>query len=142
MASSYNRPINERSLATVLNDLKEELKEFVAIRIQMLTNEMREKVSSLQTAIPALAIAAILGVTAWGLLTWSLVFLIAMAFGDQSWRMAAACGIVGVIYGLFAAIAAMYGIRTFRSQGFKPERTLRVLKQDKIWLKTEARTQQ
>jgi hypothetical protein len=143
VASTFNptRHPNERSLVEVLAEFRDELKDFVTTRIQMLTSEMREKVSRFKAAIPALIIAAFVGFTAWGLITWALIYLIAMGFGDQPWRMAAACGIVGVIYALIAGVAASYGVRTIRSGGLVPERTIRVLKQDQIWLKTEAGTQ-
>jgi hypothetical protein len=36
---------------------------------------------------------------------------------------------------------AAYGVRTIKKGGMAPERTLRVLKQDQVWLQTEARTQ-
>jgi len=46
-----------------------------------------------------------------------------------------------VLYGLAGGFMLLYGWRTAKEPGLAPERTLKVLKQDQIWLQTEARTE-
>ena len=46
---------NGRTVAEVLNEFKEELKEFVGTRGQMLRSEMQEKVGAWKTALPTIA---------------------------------------------------------------------------------------
>lgn len=143
MASAHNVNFNnrERTIAEILNDFKVEGKDFINTRVQMLRTEMNEKVSAVKSSIPALGAAALFGVTAWFLITAALVALIAMAFPGRPYQYALSLLIVGVIYALIAAIAGMYGMKTLKSSGMSPERTLRVLQQDKSWLQTEAKSQ-
>jgi len=100
----------------------------------------RERWQTAWVALPALAVGAVLLLTAFFLFTWGLVSLIAMAMIGQPYAYTVAFFIVFVLYALSGGAAAAYGVRTLTSQGMKPERTLRVLKQDQIWLQTEART--
>lgn len=144
MASVHNFPPrgqNERPLGEQFAELRDELKDFISTRVAMLRSEMSEKVGAIKAAVPALVIAAVLGLTAWFVLTWALVYLIAIAFGDRSWAMAAAAAIVGVIYLLTAGVAGAYGYKTLTATSLAPDRTLRVLKQDQVWAQTEAKTQ-
>lgn len=131
----------ERPLGEVLNDLKTELKDFISTRIQMLKSEMDEKVGTLKASAPAIVIGAVLAVTAWVLFSLALVFLISMAFQGQPYQYALSFGIVAVIYGISGAVAIGYGYSNIKSRSMAPERTLRVLKQDQIWIKTEAKTE-
>jgi membrane protein YdbS with pleckstrin-like domain len=132
---------NQKSLAEVLNGFKEELKDFGTTRFQMLRNELSEKTGAWKIAIPMIAIGVFMGIVAFLLLTGFLVSLIALAFNGQPWAYLLSFAIVFVLYALIAGVTAAYGYRTLKSAGVAPERTLRVLKEDGIWLQTEARTQ-
>ena len=46
-----------------------------------------------------------------------------------------------MVYALIGAVAISFGLNSIKSRGMTPERTLRVLKQDQIWMKTEAKTE-
>lgn len=142
MASTYNAQNfdKERSIGHVLNEMKQELKEFATTRVQMLRSEMTEKVDTLKTAVPALALAALLALTAWMLLTFALVFFVSMAFAGEPYRFALAFLIVGVVYVAIGALTGAYGYRALKAQGVKPQRTLRVLKQDQDWVQREAKS--
>ncbi len=131
---------NGRGVAEVLNECKEELKEFVSTRLEMLRGEMQEKLTNVKVALPALVVGAVLLLAAFFLFTWGLVSLIAMAMIGQPYAYTAAFFMVFVLYALSGGATVAYGFRTLTSKGIKPERTLRVLKQDQIWLQTEART--
>ena len=132
---------NGRTVAEVLNEFKEELKDFVGTRGQMLRSEMQEKVGAWKTAFPSIAIGAVLMLLALLVFTAGLVELIALAFAGQPWGLAAACFIVFTLYALAGGLLLLYGWRTAKEPGLTPERTLKVLKQDQVWLQTEARTE-
>jgi hypothetical protein len=135
------RPIRERPLGEVLNDLKNELKEFLSTRIQMFQCEMNEKVETLKASARAIVIGALFAVTAWILFSLALVFLLSMVFEGKPYQYAASFGIVFVIYAIIGAVALSFGISSIKSRGLAPQRTLRVLKQDQIWMKSEAKSE-
>ena len=143
LPNNQNNPrlVRERPLGEVLNDLKTELKEFISTRIQMLQSEMNEKVGTLKASAPAIVIGALFAVTAWILFSLALVFLLSMAFEGKAYQYAAAFGIVFVIYAIIGAIAISFGVNSIKSRGLAPQRTLRVLKQDQIWMKSEAKNE-
>lgn len=131
----------ERSLASVVAELKEEIKTFLETRYAMLVSEMKDKLSSLKMALPAIVIGAVLCGTAWLLLTGVLVALIWVAFAGNVFGAAIAMGIVGILYLLAGGAAVMFAWRGLSEQGIVPKRTLRVLKDDSVWIRNEARTQ-
>jgi hypothetical protein len=143
LPNNQNNPriIRERPLGEVLEDLKTELKEFISTRIQMLQCEVNEKVETVKASVPAIVIGALFAVTAWILFSLALVFLLSMAFEGKAYQYAAAFGIVFVIYAIIGAVAISFGISNIKSRGLAPQRTLRVLKQDQIWMKSEAKSE-
>jgi len=132
---------NVRTVAEVLNHCKEDLKDFVSTRVQMLRGEMRDKLTTLKLVLPALAVGAILLLGAFFLFTWGLVSLIAMAMTGEPYAYPVAFFAVFALYALAGGATVVYGLRTLTAHGLTPERTLRVLKEDQIWLQSEARTQ-
>ncbi|MFB3917944.1 MAG: phage holin family protein [Terriglobales bacterium] len=132
---------NGRTLAGVVAELRDQLKEFVATRISMLRSELKDKASAWKIALPLIVVALVLFGTAWLVLTGALIAIIAAAFAPSPFAPFFALIIVGVAYALLGVICASFGIREFRESGVIPHRTLRVLKEDQIWLQTEARTQ-
>ena len=77
MANGIN---TEKSIGTVINELKFELREFVQTRLQILREEMKTKTSLLKIAVPMFAIALVLAAVGFLLLTGLFVVLIASAF--------------------------------------------------------------
>ncbi len=101
----------------VLNDCKEDLKDFVSTRLQMLRGEMKDKLASLKLALPALLIGAILLLAAFFLFTWGLVSLIAMAMIGQPYAYTVAFFVVFALYALAGGATVAYGVRTLTAQG-------------------------
>ncbi len=132
---------SERSVAGVLAEIKEEVKEFVQTRIEMLKSEMKDKISSWKTAVPLIAIGLVFAATAWFVLTAALISIIAEAFYPSRFAYFFSFVIVGVVYLLVGVISATFAMRELRQHGVMPERTVRVLKQDQVWIQTEARQQ-
>lgn len=136
-----NNEINGRTLAGVVAELKDEFKEFANTRLAMLMSEMKEKAAAWKMALPAIIIGLVLLATCWLLLTGALVAVICVAFGDNPFAPAIALAIVGVCYALLGGIGVAFAIRSLREQGIMPRRTVRVLKDDQVWIANEARVQ-
>ena len=100
---------------------------------------MQEKFAAVSAALPAIAVGAVLALFAAIFLSVALVAVIAMALGGGAGAWAGAFAIVGAVYLLFGGLAIGYGVNELKMRGLKPERTLRVLKQDQIWLQNETR---
>lgn len=131
----------ERSLAGVVAELKEEVKTFLETRYAMLMSELNDKLSAIKMALPAIAVGLVLCGTAWFLLTGALVAAIWVAFQGIAFGAAIALVIVGVAYLLVGGIAVLFAWRGLSEMGLMPKRTMRVLKDDSVWIRNEARTQ-
>ena len=46
--------------------------------------------------------------------------------------------IVGVFWAIMGGMLAFFAAREFRAQGIAPKKTIEVLREDKIWLQSEA----
>ncbi len=134
--SSQTTVGNGRTLAGLLNEVKEELKEFLDTRLQMLKAEMKQKAAMLRMVVPMLLVAVLLAAIGCLLLTIALVAAIATLIG-WGWSFLA----VGVFYLLVAGATAAFALREFKAEGVAPNRTIKVLKQDQIWLQNESRSQ-
>jgi len=127
---------NGKTLAAVVSEAKEDLIAFLDTRLQMLRSEIQEKLSALKLSVPMLVMAALLGWAGFMLLSIALVAAIASAIG-WGWAFL----IVGVVYLLTAGTMGFIAHRELSQVGMAPKRTINVLKQDKAWLASEARTQ-
>ena len=136
MANGYTKSVTE-----VMENLKEELKEFVTTRLAMLRSELNDKYQSFKMAAPVLTIGfAMLG-TAWLLFTGFLVCIIAQAFAPSPWDYAISFILVTVLYAIVGGLVAYLAWRQLKQKGVKPERTIRVLQEDRIWLQAEGKSQ-
>ncbi|MGA2746004.1 MAG: phage holin family protein [Candidatus Sulfotelmatobacter sp.] len=126
----------------MLAEFKDEAKDFAATRLAMLQSEMREKIVIAGTALQAIAVGAAIALLAAFFLCVALVALVAMSLGGSAGAWAAAFAIVGFAFLLIGGLAIAFGIRRLKARGLKPERTLHILKQDQIWLQSEARNKQ
>jgi uncharacterized membrane protein YqjE len=132
--------VPQRSLADVANEIKVEVKDFLQTRFEMLRAEMNENLAALKAGIPMLVIGAVLGVMVLLLFTAALVAVIAPAI-EHEYRWAIALGIVGLGYLVIGGAAAWMGYREITARGLAPRRTIKVLKDDQVWLQNEARRQ-
>ena len=130
-----------KTVTEVVEELKSEVIEFVSTRFAMLEAEFDEKVQWFKMAAPLLSVGVILLGTAWLLSTGFLVCMIAQAFAPNPWAWAIAFLVVAALYTIMGGVAAYLAWRQLKEKGVKPERTLRVLKQDTMWLQREAKTQ-
>jgi uncharacterized membrane protein YqjE len=131
---------NGRSVAGVLREFREEMKDFVVTRLQMLRSEMIQKMGGWKAGVPALLIGVAVLVMTFVLLTGLLVAVIALAFNSTGWGFALSFAIVMVIYGAVGSVLTLYGVKKIREAGVVPVRTIKVLKQDGVWIQSEARS--
>ena len=130
-----------KSIGQVIAELKNDARDFLSTRMQMLTQEMNEKVSVLKAALPMLVVAAVLGATAFLLLTFALVSFLAAIFTPSPYAWCYGALIVMAFY-FIAAFGLFYlGKRELTQMGLAPTRTMHVLKEDQIWIQNEARSQ-
>jgi len=130
----------EKSIATILSETKEELKQFVATRVSMLKAEMDEKISRLKAVIPLAVVAALFMVSAWGVFTFALIALLHAFFVPSAYSWLWASLIVMAVYLIVGAVAGWFAYSEIKATKLAPARTLKVLQQDQVWIQNEART--
>lgn len=137
----HNEVHNGRSIGSILFDTKEELKQFVETRITMLKAEMRENMKMLKMAAP-LAVAGItLLLTAYVLFTLALVGLVVAFLPTNPYRWAIAFAAVAVLWTILGGVMAYFAKREFETRQLMPKKTMRVLKEDSVWIQREVRNQ-
>ncbi len=137
-------PINEangRTLAGVVAELKDEVKEFVSTRLAMFQAELKDKLAAWKMAAPMLVIGLVLLGTSFLLLTGAIVAAIYVAFEGNPFAAAIALAILFIAYAVAGGTAVLFAWRQIAEKGLKPERTIRVLKADQLWIRNEARVQ-
>ena len=132
---------NHKSVGQIAAELKNDAIDFVSTRVQMLTQEMNEKLSIWKAARPILAFAALVGATAFLALTFALIAFFAGLFLPSPYAWCFGALIVVAIYTIAAFGLFYLGKRELSQTGISPTRTLRVLKQDQVWIQNEARSQ-
>ena len=130
---------NSKTVIEVVEDLRDEFIAFITTRIEMVEAEFDEKTQAIKMSGPLLAIGMLVLVTGWLLFSGFLVCMIAQAFAPNPWNWALSCLVVAVFYAIVGGAAAYMAWGRLKEKGVKPERTLRVLKQDGLWLQTEAK---
>lgn len=132
---------HEKSLAQIVSELKIDAQDFLDTRLQMLRAEMNTKLSMIKMSAPMLIVGAVLGMVGLLCLTGALVAVIAAGLGGGIGSWAIALLIVALCYFVVGGGAAYFGYKQFSSEGLAPKRTMKILKQDQVWLANEARSQ-
>jgi hypothetical protein len=101
---------------------------------------MRENVQTVKSAAPMMGVGLIFAATAWLVLTGALISLIWVAFEPSAYAPFLAFLIVGVVYLIFGGILALLGYSSVRDKSITPKRTIQVLKEDRDWFQSEARS--
>ncbi|HKV94137.1 MAG TPA: phage holin family protein [Candidatus Angelobacter sp.] len=130
----------DKSLAALLAETKQELKEFINTRIGLLKAEIEEKLRTWKYVIPLLLVAAALMLAAWITLTFTLVALLHALFTPSPYSWLWGSLIVGGVYLVMGTVVGWFVYSELKAVGLAPTRTLNVLKQDQIWLQNEAKT--
>ena len=138
----FRRPgvvTEEKPLREVIDEIKVEAKEFVSTRVAMFKAELNEKFTRIKSSVPMLAAAAVFGLGAFFALTFGLVAAVAAAI-DNDFRWAIGAGAIFLLYALIGGVVGWMGYKELTTEGLAPQRTLRILKQDQVWIQNEARS--
>jgi uncharacterized membrane protein YqjE len=130
----------EKSLGTVLTETKEEMKDFIETRLQLLRSEISEKLRTWKYSVPLLLLAAGLLLIGWLTLTFTFIALIRAAFLPSPYAWVWASLIVAGVYLISGLVTGWFAYSELVAVGVAPTRTLQVLKQDQVWMQNEART--
>jgi hypothetical protein len=132
---------SERSLAAILGEMKQELNDFVETRVAMVKSEFRDKLAHWKVAAPLAGAGVLLLSTAYLLITLALVALAAVFIGDTPYRWFFALLAVGVLWAVLGGVSLYIAKREFELNRLMPQKTMEVIKGDKLWLQKEARNQ-
>ena len=130
-----------RSFASILADTKDELKQFAQTRITLLKAELSQNAKLLKVAAPLAIVGILLLVTAYFLFTFAVVGVVVALLPTNPWRWAIAFAAVGLLWTILGAIAAWFAKREFAMRELMPKKTIRVLKEDGIWIQHEVKNQ-
>jgi uncharacterized membrane protein YqjE len=130
----------DKSLAGLIAETKQEIREFVTTRVGLLKAEFSEKARIFKYAIPLLLVTAALLLAAWMTLTFALIALLHGMFLPSPYAWLWAALIIGGFYLVLGIVVGWFAYSEIKSVGMAPNRTLQVLKQDQIWLQNEVRT--
>lgn len=131
---------NEKSIATILAETKDELKQFVTTRVNILKAEMDEKIRHIKAVIPLAVVAALFLVSCWMVFTFALIALLHSLFLPSLYAWLWASLIVAAVYLVVGGIAGWLAYSEIKATSLTPTRTLKVLQQDQVWIQNEART--
>lgn len=132
---------NNKSIGQTIAELKNDARDFVSTRLQILTQEMNDKLKIWKATIPILVIAALLAVMAFIVLTFAFVAFLRGIFLPSPYAWCYGALIVTAVYFVAGGGLFYLGKRELTQAGIAPTRTIRVLKQDQIWIQNEARSQ-
>jgi uncharacterized membrane protein YqjE len=131
--------VNNRSLADILTDMKSEFQQFMKTRIELLRAELEEKTRVIKAALPLAAVGIVFLGVAFVLFSLAVVGLVVVAFDGNAYRWFFAFLIVGILWSIFGAIAALVAKQQVSAKGLAPRKTIHVLNNDKAWLQREAK---
>ena len=131
---------HEKSLGVVLTEMKNELTQFLETRYQLLRSEIQDIVRTWKYCLPLLLAALVLLLASWIVVTFGLVALVRGWFlpGPFAWLWGSL--IVAGVYVIIAIVIGWFAYGELRKVGMVPKRTLKVLKQDQVWVGSEAKT--
>ena len=135
MNGNFNNS-TERSLRGIILELKEEVKEFVQTRVQILSGEARMIGRRLAMAIPFALVGALFLSIGIFLFVIALVAVIAFALGADSLAWFYGFLVVGGFALIVGGITLLLARSELKHAGL-PKKTMEVLRQDKLWLQKE-----
>jgi hypothetical protein len=122
--------MRRESFGELLGQLASQSGALVRDEIDLVKQEMREKVKSLRTGIVILAVGALIGMVALQALCAALILGLSSVMAP-----AVAALVAGLALAAIGGAAAFFGVRTLKNTKLKPEETIQTLKEDKEWLK-------
>lgn len=130
MANSYDES-NTRSIGQIIGDAVANAQEITRSEIRLAKAELREEAMTTLRGAALLIAGAILGLYAFGMLLFTLVW----AMSDAGLDLWLAALIVSVIVGVVATVLLMIGRSRIEEVNPKPEQTIDSVKEDVQWIK-------
>ncbi|GAC1423083.1 MAG: phage holin family protein [Candidatus Velthaea sp.] len=128
--------LKHESIPELLRQLANETTTLVRKEIDLAKVEVGEKAKALGAVAGMFAVAAVLGLGAFGAITAFLIALIGLVL--PIW---AAALIVAIVYGLVALVLAQGGKKKIEAAApLAPEQTMQTVKEDVEWAKTRAQS--
>ncbi|MEY2413273.1 MAG: hypothetical protein QOD84_1879 [Acidobacteriaceae bacterium] len=131
----------DKNLASLVTEIRDEVKDFAETRVAMLKAELQEKAAAAKVWGPLAGGALLLLGTAYILVTLAIVSLIAALLPDNPFRWAIGFAVIAVLWGLIGGLFAYLAKKKLTAIGMFPKKTVEVLKADKVWLQQEAKNQ-
>lgn len=125
---------NERPIGTILQDMFADLSAIMRSEIKLAKSELKSDVVELRRVAPLFAAGAILGLFALGYLLTAA--LLALAIVIPPW---AASLVIFVLTAIVGAAAINVARSRLRNAKLKPERTMKTMKENAEWLKSQTR---
>jgi len=120
----------EPPIATLINELIEDLRRLFELEIALFKREMTGNVRRFGAGLVALAAGAALALTAW--LSFCASAIVALAIVWPVWLAAL---VVGAAASTAAGLLLFLGIRSMRVKRLVPQHTLYTLREDGDWIK-------
>jgi hypothetical protein len=131
---------DERTLAAIVAEILEDLQQFIQTRIELGRAELRGTMAAAKIWVGLGAVALVSLTTAYLLFTMALVVLVSLAFAANPYRWFLAFLTVGLLWFTTGVILASLAWTQFKARGMFPKKTVEVLKADKLWLQSRARS--
>jgi uncharacterized membrane protein YqjE len=123
-------------LGSLIRDLGQDSAALVRQEINLAKLEFKEAIGRITSGAAGAAIWAGLALVGGLALTACLILLIGMALDGAYWAGAL---IVGAVFVLLGGLLAWRSVKKIRETDLKPEETISTLKEDRRWIRREAR---
>jgi F0F1-type ATP synthase assembly protein I len=122
----------ERSLGELLGQLGSDLGTLVRQEVELAKVETRQEMRKITQVVSAFGAGAMAAYLALLFASFALAWLL-----DQAMNTALAFLIVGVLYGIVAAVLFMQGRRRMAEVNMVPEQTVETVKEDVEWIRAQ-----
>jgi Putative Actinobacterial Holin-X, holin superfamily III len=120
----------EPPFTALINALIDDLSRLVRLEFALFKQEMAGNARRLSAGVAAVAIGAMLAFTAW--LAIFSAAIIALAIVWPAWLAALVLGVATLLAG---GLILYIGVRRMRVQTLVPQRTVKTLREDGVWIK-------
>jgi len=132
---------NEKPLTILISEIRDGVKDLLGTRLGLLKAEIKEKTRTWKQVLPFFLVAVVLVLTAWMAFTFALVAWVHALFLPSPFAWVWGALIVGGAYALIGLALGWFAYGEVTSVGgIMPNRTVRVLKEDQVWLQNEVKT--
>jgi uncharacterized membrane protein YqjE len=122
--------VTRESWGELIGELASQSAGLVRDEVALARRELEQKLKTIQSAAAVVAIGAIIALIA--ALSVCAAVIIALAEYVGPWQSAL---IVGLILGMAAGVAILFGVSRFKRTNLRPKQTIETLEENREWLK-------